>query len=146
LRKPHATRTGHLYRRRGLLWAGMVLLFMGLASGGPIGWVFARDANFNPYKPLWMLVREVGSSDPTVNQPAMREIVSRMSAGQITDEKIHAYVEAALKMQADPKRPWQEGWGNFIESARTNGKVSDKDWQRYLKQAVVLSLEVRSVH
>src|SRR4051812_46274060 len=46
LRKPRATRRGHLVRRRGMLWTGAILLFMGLVSGGFVGVVVARDANF----------------------------------------------------------------------------------------------------
>src|SRR3954447_1099353 len=42
LRKPNATRTGHLLRRRGLLWTGGILLFMALVSGGLFGTVLAR--------------------------------------------------------------------------------------------------------
>src|SRR3954468_8599598 len=49
LRRSHATRRGHLLRRRGMLWAGGILLFMGPVTGGLVGTVLVRDANFNPY-------------------------------------------------------------------------------------------------
>src|SRR3954468_14250449 len=52
LQMAHATRRGHLVRRRGLLWSGAILLFMALVSGGLFGVVAARNGNFNPYKPL----------------------------------------------------------------------------------------------
>lgn len=145
LRRPNATRRGHLLRRRGMLWTGGILLFMGLAFGGLLGIVGAHDANFNPYKPLWMLVREVGSSDPTVSQPAMREISGRMANGQIADEKIRQLADAALELQGNPKRPWEPAWGDFIETARANGKLTDAQWLRYSKQAPDMSIEVRPV-
>jgi hypothetical protein len=142
LGKPTAIRVGHHYRRRGLLGTGAFLLLIGGFAAAVVGTTVARDADFNRYKPLWLLRWDVGSSDDIVRGSATRELTGRIAGGSFSDATLKELADHALSLQADRSQKWQEGWGDVLEAVHDAGKLPDADWLRYIKQAVDLTLEV----
>ena len=143
LTRPHSTQTGLKRRRPVPLLAGAVMMLLSASILGVAGYAASRQANFNPYKPVWLLTRELGSADPSTREAAIAEIRSRISAGKISDAQLNALTSRALALQADTTRPWVSAWGDLVEQARKSGKLSDVDWQRYARQAVSPRIEVR---
>jgi hypothetical protein len=100
------------------------------------GIVIFRGTDLEPYKPFWLLMREHDT-------PAIVELNRRATAGRLSQDQDQRLLAAALDAQADLKQPWLVAWGNLIESLRAAGKVPDKDWRRYARQAVNFRLEPR---
>ena len=76
LRKLHAIRSGHVQRRKGIFLTGVVLMLMSATWVGLTGLIAVQNVDLSPYEPLWMLVREMGSSDSLVS-----EILSSCASG-----------------------------------------------------------------
>jgi hypothetical protein len=93
-------------------------------------------ADLNRYKPLWWLTRQADAA-------VVGEISRRQLAGELSDGQLGDVVDAALAAQADVTRPWLNGWGDAIERARIDGKLSDEKWRLYAKQVLPLSLVAR---
>src|SRR5205823_11607781 len=85
----------------------------------------------------WWLLRERDAA-------ALAELNRRLAANQLSGEQVDRVTGAALAAQADLSRPFLVEWGNFVESARAAGKVSDEAWKRYAQQALPLKLIARA--
>jgi hypothetical protein len=138
-----AVRTGHRRRRRGPLWAGGILLLLGVTWAGLAAVVAARGVNLNEYKPVGWLLRDLESANPGTRDSATLELRSRFADGRLSDAQIARMTTRALDLQGDRSKPWSPGWGDLIESARAAGKLPDAAWARYARQAPVMGIEVR---
>ena len=118
---------------------GVPLLLVGLVVGGAISWGMYRDVNWQQHKPVAWLKWEARGSDRVVQVAALRELLRRLAAGQLSNEEVASIVEMGLKAQGDMSKPWLVEWGDFIEAARGAGKASDAQWQKYARQAVSLN-------
>ena len=136
LTKRRATRIGNRRRRRAMLTVGMVVSLLSLSIGGLLGWSQAKQFDWYPYKPLWMLSHEAMSTFPRgqVNRP-QREILRRLEDDKLSDRQINGLIEKALSIQADETKTWDYFWGDLIEVAWDKRKLPDDQLQRYLKTA-----------
>ena len=129
-------RLGHRARRRRPLAYGTLLALPATILLVGLGVATARGIDLDPYKPLWCLAREGDAR-------ALTELLRRQGGGELTDQQVQSTVARALAVQADHDRPWQPEWGEFVQRARVLQQVSDDDWNRYARQAVVVELQVR---
>ncbi|MEE9131062.1 MAG: hypothetical protein V3T84_13670 [Phycisphaerales bacterium] len=147
LATPRATRIGNRRRRRATLTVGLVVSLLSLSSGGFLGWSQAKQFDWYPYKPLWMLSNEAMSTFPRgqVNLP-QREIRRRLEDDKLSDRQINGLIEKALSIQADETKTWDYFWGDVIEKTWDKDKISEDQLIRYIKTAVrnALHLSVRA--
>lgn len=137
-----AVLTGHRQRRRGAIWLGGAML-LGLAWAGVAGSFAARGVDFNTYKPLGWLLRDMASANAATRDDALAELRNRLQTGRLGNADIERLTTRALDLQGDRSKPWVPAWGDLIESARAAGKLPDAAWARYARQAPVIGLEVR---
>lgn len=62
------------------------------------------------------------------------KLMDQLTSGRLTARQIDTITSKALAIQADPKQPWTGAWGDWIEKARSLGKVADADYQKYAEQ------------
>lgn len=135
-RRPGGERIGAVRWRRGLVWAGALLVSVGVT-----GEVLCMRGTFDqinwwPYKPFsWLLADAKPISKPDAST-AMAELFRRNKAGLLSDSQIHRLITFALDLQGDPAAGWNGAWGDFIEAEREKGTVSDEEITRYARQAV----------
>jgi len=68
--------------------------------------------------------------------------LSLLKDEKLSDQEIAAAAALALRAQADDKTPWNVHWGDFIELARTKGRISDDLWRDYLLGAVRFNIHL----
>lgn len=147
LSKRKATRSGNRKRRRAMLSVGIVILASSFAICGILGWALAKNFNWYPYKPLWVLRNEAIASPPlTPMNMAQKEILSRLTNDKLSDKQIDQLIEQALSIQADKAIIWDYFWGDLIEATWDEQKIKDDQLHRYLKVATTgeTELSVRS--
>jgi predicted RNA-binding Zn-ribbon protein involved in translation (DUF1610 family) len=139
-----AIRHGHRQRRGGLIAGGVAALLLGLVFVGPLVITSATSFDTQPYKPMWMLQREVRSGNAPVRGAALLELERRYKDGLLSSGGVASLVTLALDVQGDPTKPWNTKWGDIVELGRAKQQVSDEQWSRYARQAVPFNLLVRS--
>lgn len=143
LSQPRAVRRGNRARRPKWVWAGVFLAGPAALWLGGTAYLAARGGRVVRYEPAWLLTREAFGADPGRRSGAIGELTARSASGRLAAGQVDAVTARVLDRQADPQTPWDPRWGDFVESARASGRVPDAVWQQYLRQAVVLRLDVR---
>ena len=138
-----AIRSGRRVRRGGMIAIGVLMLAIALSLGGGAGYATYAIKDWQPYKPVWWLVREIDHGDTKTQSAAITEVMGRLANGKLSDPQVMAIADTMLTLQGDPNKPWQVGCGDFIERARFARRLSDERWQRYGRQALQLTLDVR---
>ncbi len=135
-RRAGGQRVGVIQRRRGLIWTGTLLVVIGIS----IEAFWMRGAfsqvDWNRYKPFAWLVSEAGPTGTTSANAAMKELFRRRGWGKLSDSQVRRLITFALDLQGDPTRAWISEWGDFIETERDLGMVTDEEMKRYARQAV----------
>ena len=143
LTRPRAVKVGHRGRRRTTLALGVALLVPCLLVGGLVGYVVLRGVDVQAYKPAWLLVRELRSSDVPTRDAAVAEFDKRLKTDAVAAGPAAEVVDWALAMQADQTVAWDKSWGGLVEAAHADAKASDEQWQRFGRQALVPVFHVR---
>ena len=143
LTRPRAIKVGHRSRRVGPLVAGLALLVPCVLLSVIVVYVVVRGVDVQTYKPAWLLVRNLRSSDVKVIDAAVAELGRRGKSGSLGDANTLAGVDALLDVQRDAARPWNPRWGDWIESQQAAGVVGSERTARYYRQVVVPTLRVR---
>jgi hypothetical protein len=143
LSRRRATRLGIRAHRKGLIGGGLAMLLPALLIGGALGWGWMSEINWQSYKPAWWLVRDLDSPKAPVSDAAVAELQRRMTLDELSSEATNDVVEWVLVRQADFSVPWKYPWGNLVEMAFDNGKVTGGQWERYAGNALTPSLAVR---
>ncbi len=131
---------GHRQRRGGLIGGGILLIVSGLLVLGLVLILGAAGTAVDPYKPVWLLSMEAGSSDS-----ASAELARRVRQGKLSRDEIQSLTSRFLSDQADQSHPWQAEKGNFIESAYRFGALSPDQWEQYVQQGLSAGLTPRPV-
>jgi hypothetical protein len=143
LEQPRAVRTG---QRRRVRWA-LAVGGLGLVTGGlplaVVGAAAAVGADLNSYKPAGLLLWEGRTGGAEASAAAAGELLDRMVRGVLSEADTARAVAAALDIQGDRSRPWNEAWGDVVERAQVDGRLSEADLQRFYNQSVVFELETR---
>jgi hypothetical protein len=135
---PRAKRIGNRERRRRTLYAGLATCVLGFGALGTIGVLAAKRTDWNQYKPVAWLKRDLldTSAGGSASTGALRELSRRIRDNAITAAQIDDVADAVLARQADLKQPWTRVMGEYIESARLAQRLSDQRWKRYATTAL----------
>lgn len=123
-----------------MLRVAIGLLILSTATAGLGGWQRVKTVDWMKVKPAWMLSQDARGTVPAIATPALEELTHRARRGAISGWVCQGLVAHALEQQRDILSPWEPLWGDFVESARTGGLVSDKDWGDYLREAIPFEL------
>ena len=135
LKQPNSVTIGHHHRQPNLIIAGAVILCPILFVAAVFIWGQASDIHWLGYAPTRFVIWRGSSADPGIRSPAIAELGRRLTAGTLDSGDLQRVADAALGYQADLSKPWDPGWGDWLENCQANGKLSDAQWKQYLAQA-----------
>jgi hypothetical protein len=133
LSQPNSVLIGHHQRRKGLILAGIFILIPVLLTAGILLCVLIDDINWMRYAALRLVIWRAESPDRTTRSPAVAELLRRCSSLESKD--LDRVVDVGLSYQGDLTKPWDPKWGDVLEQAKHDGKMSAERWQRYVDQA-----------
>ena len=144
--RPRATRIGHRRRRGGVMVVGVALALPAMLVLVAVVFVRMQDFELTPYKPNWLLARDVVSgNDGRAKAKGLAELTRRLQAGsRVSDRSVASVAAVCLANQGDRTLPWNPAWGHFLEAARAAEQLPDEAWGRYASQGVQLELYLRS--
>lgn len=90
-----------------------------------------------------LLNQAIAFNQAQQNNQAMYELDYRLRNGKLSQVERQKLITDALAYQADPTKPWQWTFGEWIEQGRADGLVTDQQWQRYTAQSGLFQLELR---
>jgi hypothetical protein len=143
LAKPRAVRVGQRRHRRFVAALGGVLLLVSLTAGLALGWSAVQGPGLNKYKPSWWLETEARVGDVSVAGAALSELNARLMDDKLSASGVRRLALYGLTRQADRDHEWVAGWGDVIEGAHAKNILASDEWQRYLREAGVVSFSVR---
>lgn len=119
---------------------------LALAPGAMLGlltFAMLTGRDVNSYKPVNLLLFEGRRGSETIASAAAAELIRRYDRNSLGPEQVAEIVAAALEIQGDANRPWDEAWGDLIEKASMDDLVDEADLHRYYQQAAIIELAVR---
>ena len=144
VKKPGAVVPGRREPHVGRLYCGYALAMLVMLG---FGWtcyrVFSDDQSIG-LLPDFLVALEARHASASTQVRAWRELKRRASAGGLSESSIATLLATALDLQSDAAKRWMPEVGDFVETARKQKRVDDESWKRYARQAVTLSLRVRS--
>jgi hypothetical protein len=143
LKRPGSTRIGQRRKRPIAIAAGAAAILLPLAAIAVTGFALLTGSDIHKYMPLGVLLWESRHTDPPRQQAIAAEILRRYNAKTFSEDQIQSLVGVALDLQGDLKAVWAPAWGDFIDSVRLDGKLTDAQRDRYHAQATVLEFQVR---
>lgn len=144
LKRAKGVRYGQRRRRPIVLAVGVVLGVVPLALIGALALGVVAGVNLNAHKPFWMLAWQVRHGGAG-SLGAEAELLDRHTVGSLSPDEEARILALALLVQHDHARPWNEAWGDLIESARLKNKLTEDETNAYLRDGVgELTLEMRS--
>lgn len=143
LKRDGSIRAGARRRRWICLSLGLCLALVPMLCFSVIAYGLAIGANLNRYKPARLLIWEARYAAGPASLELIKELAARSTASTLSDEDTRRAIEVGLELQADPARPWQAEWGDFIEAANADDKIDQTAFKRYLSQSVRVELETR---
>jgi len=136
-------RDGRRVRGRGKIITGSAMFaFVGLFAGTMFTSAYERLA---PQKPQWLLVLDLQHGSQTLASAAVSELATRLQNNDLDVGTIEALTHSLLDIQADRGRQWLPAYGDMIETARTNNRLTDALWQQYVEQGVHVPVTTRNV-
>ena len=135
---------GERKRRWRAFTLGLLLLLAALGTGFWLTYKPLAKFPWTTWAPDWVLAEMIDSPNTARSDLAVRELMRRITLGEAGQRGVSRAVEAALRAQADLAKPWNAELGNMIEVGREHGLVSQEQWTRYARHAVVIDLRVRN--
>src|SRR5438034_1377478 len=135
--------TGERHRLKRPLIAGLIIVALASFGLGVTIKEYVATTDWQPIKPVRLLKHEAQSA--LTHTEAMKELQRRLDAQVLSEGQIDATAAAALAAQADLSTTWDADWGDFVEAARTAGKLSDERWKQYVNQALEQAVSTKSV-
>jgi hypothetical protein len=143
LNRPKAVLNGQRRRRPVLVGLGLLLIITSLVPIGAAGFAAITGQDVNQYKPLGLLLWEARRADAKTGKPIAADLMTRMLSGKLTPAQEDRITDLALARQQDPGLAWDEAWGDLIERAKLDGRLSTDQQQRFLKILLVPRLKAR---
>jgi hypothetical protein len=133
-------------RKRWRLFAlGLVLLLSGLITGFWLSYKPLAKFPWTTWMPDWVLAEMVDSPNMARADAIIQELLRRIQSDYLGRSAANRVVEHALKAQADTVAPWKPSLGDLVEVARESGVVSEEQWARYARGAVIIDARARPV-
>jgi hypothetical protein len=79
----------------------------------------------------------------SVGSREMRELESRWRRGELSASEKQKLVDLTWSIQQDATKPWDDALGEWIETGRAEGLVSDQRWRQYVNQPGAVKLLAR---
>ena len=137
-------RLGNRQPRRPQAYLFGLLALLALAGTMTFAGLWAKDYDWNRVKPVpWLIEEASDPSNPNRADAALTELTRRDDNGMLSYQQRMTLLAEALDYQADKSKAWDDRWGTWVSRGRTDGLVSDADWERYLIQAADFRLKVR---
>jgi hypothetical protein len=137
-------RIGRRRRRPVVAAMGLLLLLPAITVAVFIGSGKAAEVDWQAYKPLSWLRMEARDKGTPAARAAFAEITRRMKDGALNQDQIDELVEEAMRHQLDRASEWDHRWGELVELARSQGKVTDERWTQYAGNGLCdISVSVR---
>jgi transposase len=143
LNRPKAVRPGQRRRRPVFIAAGLLLIITAILPIGAAGFAAITGQDINQYKPLGLLLWEARHADAKNGKAIAADLLTRMLSGKLTPAQEDRITDLALARQEDPTVPWDDAWGDLIDRAKLDGRLSADQQQRFLRNLVVPRLKVR---
>lgn len=87
------------------------------------------------------LLRIADGDDNAESHNALAELIRRAESGSITSSAYNQLITNGLARQADHLRAWRGQYGSLIELAFQQERLSDKQVERYARQAILPTLQ-----
>ena len=68
-------------------------------------------------------------------EEALPDLMRMLSSGKLSKQQVREITDTALTIQGDANRTWSGAWGNWIESAKAQGTLSDAEFKEYAEQS-----------
>lgn len=143
LKRTGSVRIGQRRKRPIVILLGVLGIALPMLALGTLGFAIITGQDLNSYKPLGLLKWEAGHADAAHSKVVAAELHKRMMVKGVSQGKYDTIVQLALEQQGDTARKWSPEWGDIIEQAQTDGKLSKEDKARYRRQAAVVKFESR---
>jgi hypothetical protein len=143
LKRPKSVRIGQRRKRPVLIGLGLLLMIAPVAPIAMAAFAALTGKDFNEYLPLGVLVWEGRRADAKSGKGIANELLTRMTSGKLAAAQEDAIVDMALDRQENADLPWDEAWGDLIERGKLDGRLSEAQQQRFLKNAIVPRLRAR---
>ncbi len=126
------------------IWGGDILI-----DDVPVDWIDAHSGGIENIAaeaseiPLVHLITDASGDHPGGAQLALSRLAALLTTRSLSPDTIERLVELAFQMQESAEHEWTGYWGDLIELAWIGGHVTDKQIQRYLRNAIDGSLQAR---
>ena len=138
-------RAGTFGTRPVLRAIGIAVLLIGVAGTGYFGVVALRHAVGVSDLPTWVLVQLADGRLARDDPRAIEELVRRMYASEISPSTRADLIQRALRVQSDPLRSWQPGWGQLLMYAHSVKALTEADRAKFVAGAVDTRVIARPV-
>ncbi|MFA6045091.1 MAG: hypothetical protein WC718_08910 [Phycisphaerales bacterium] len=144
LKRENSIRIGVRRRLPALVAIGAVLVLFPAVPLGAVGYAALTGTDINGMLPVGVLLWEAKHATPASGEKIANELLRRAQAKKLSASQYTKAIDAALAMQADPKAPWSEAWGNFIDNARLDGTLSPAGRDAYEQHSASFTLSTRN--
>jgi len=144
LKRDGAVRLGARRRLAGMIFVGALLAIAPTVPLGVVAFATMTGSDLNAYKPVGLLLWEAKNADAARSGKIADELVRRAMAKSLAADQYTTVIDAALALQGDTSRAWNESWGSLIERAELDGVLSAADRSRFDEQAGVLQARTRA--
>jgi hypothetical protein len=132
---------GERHRQKGIGFAGVTMLLLGLAIGGG-AWL--TDIDWYRYLPERWVVKDAGSSNPTTAKRAWDELLRRRAIAPLAERTESRLTDLALREQAAPSpRPMIQPMVEFLAARYVDKKLTDQQADQFFLNCVNPSLHTR---
>ena len=135
LRRAKSVVVGHRRRRRGMMGLGWSLLVLTVSVAGLIEYGQLKHFDWQYHAPVDYLLYEATSGNAGRRSPALTELNHRSADGRLAPQDWDRVADKGLEYQRDTSKPWDEAWGDLLESMQSAGQLSNDRWLRYATQA-----------
>ena len=143
LKRPGSTRIGQRRRVPVLTAVGAAAVLLPLATFAMTVFAMITGSDVHKYLPTGVLLWEARYADAQRSGAIAAELLGRYNAKKLDASAAARAVSCALDVQENSRIPWAGSWGDLIETANLDGKVSKEDLARYYAHAAVLEFHVR---
>ena len=132
---------GERRRHKGVGFTGLVLLLLGLAIGGGL---WFSDIDWYRHLPEGWIVKDAGSSNPTIARRAWEELLRRQAIAPLSQDVEKNLTDIALKEQASPSPgPMLEPMLQFLARRFLDKKMTDQQADQFFLNTTNPSLLTR---
>jgi hypothetical protein len=137
---------GERHRRPGLAFSGVALMLLGLAFFGVMATGILSAVDWNRYKPLSWLLKDMDSTNSIDATAAWNEVQRRITAHLLSDSQQNQLIERALKAQLSAtSHNYDQTLFQVLTKRYVDHQLSPAQEDRFFAAALNDTIEVRPV-